>query len=97
MKDAVARGVHDGETRSNVLLAKFFDDLGSRGGLVADGLAADGAFERLDDFGREAVSVDRKCLRQPNPGHLPVPGGRIFPWGMRDPFAKAPFWAARRL
>ena len=93
---AVARSVHDRKTRSNVFLAQFLDDFGSGGGLVADGLAADGAFELFDQFARKAVLVNGKRLRQPDPGHLPVPCRRVLARRMCGAFAVAALRTRRR-
>ena len=93
---AVARGVNDREARSNVFLAQFLDDFGSGGGLVADRLAADGAFELFDQFARKTVLVNGKCLRQPDSGHLPVPCGRVLARRMRGAFAVAALRTRRR-
>ena len=89
LEDAVARRVHDRETRSNVFLAQFLDNFGSGGGLVADRLAADGAFELFDQFARKTMLVNGKRLRQPDAGHLPVPRGRVLARRMRRAFAIA--------
>src|SRR5580692_5868926 len=58
LKNAVARGVNDREARSNVFLAQLFDDFRSGSRLVADRLAADGAFELLDQFAWKPVLVN---------------------------------------
>ena len=78
---AVARGVNDRETRSNVFLAQFLDDFGSGGGLVADRLAADGAFELLRSIRAENRACKRetpaaaRCRPSPSaPSSCPCPG-----------------------
>ena len=78
LKDGVARGVDDGLAGANVLLAKFLDDFGAGGGFVADGAAADLAFEFLDDLARESVLVDGEGLIEPDASHFPMARGRVF-------------------
>src|SRR4029453_5417881 len=63
---------------AHVLLAELGDDLGARGGDVAEDLATDLLLERLDDLGREAVRVEREGFGQDDPGHLPVSGRRVL-------------------
>ncbi len=47
-------------------------------GLLPSSLAADLFFEFGDDLGWESVRVNGKCLRQPDAGHLPMPGGGVL-------------------
>ena len=40
--------------------------------------ASDRRLERLDDLGREPVGIQRERLVEPDPHHLPVPGGGVL-------------------
>ena len=61
-----------------MLLAELLQDLRAGGRLVAEDLAADAAFERLDDLGWEAFRVHAEGVRRDHPRHLPVPGGGVL-------------------
>ncbi len=79
-----------------MFLAEFLDDLRAGSGLVADGLAANGAFELIHQIAREAVLVNGKGLRQPDPGHFPVTGGGVLAGRVRRAFAVAARRTRRR-
>ena len=88
LEDAVAGGVHDELAGAHVLFAEFFDDFGAGGGLVADRLAADLALKLGNQVARKTVRINRERLVQPDTGHFPMPGGRIFSRGVRCAFAE---------
>ena len=74
LEDAVGRGVNDGRAGAHVLGAQFLDDLGARGGLVAQRAAADAPLEFVHDFRRETV---RDRAETAWPGECPpFPNGR---------------------
>ena len=55
LKNAVGRGVDDRRAGAHVLLAKFLDDLGAGGGLVAERAASDAALEFVHDLRGKTV------------------------------------------
>ena len=59
LEDGVGRRVDDPLARPLVLLAELLDDLGPRGGPVAEDAAAGLVHERVDHVVREAVRVGR--------------------------------------
>ena len=95
LENAVARGVHDGLARADVLFGEFLDDFRSGRGLVSDGSSADLLFEFLDHFAREPVFVDWESLIEPYSSHFPVAGGCVFSWRVCFAFAVGAEW--RRL
>ena len=78
LEHRVGRGVDDRLAGLQVLGAQLLDDLGARGGLVAEHAAADGLGEGVDHLGREAVGVGREGLVEDDPHHLPVAGGGVL-------------------
>jgi hypothetical protein len=78
LEHAVGGRVDDGRARAHVLGAQFLNDLGARGSLVAQRIAADPPLEFLHDLGRKSVRVERKGTVQMDAGHFPVAGGGVF-------------------
>ena len=74
LEDAVAGGVDDREAGAHVLLAEFLDDFSAGGGLVAEGAAADLAFEFGDQ--RLAESRGDRPGRPDRARCRPFPSGR---------------------
>src|SRR5947209_4309703 len=72
LENAIGRGIHDRETGSHMLRAKFLNDFRAGCSFVAETLASDRLFESNEHFGREPVRVCRKRLRQDDAGHLPM-------------------------
>lgn len=84
LKNAVARRVDDRIAGALMLLPEFLDDFRAGGGLVANGFAANGALEFLDQVAWETVFVYGKGLIKPDTAHFPVASGRVLAGGNRD-------------
>ena len=99
LKDRVGRRIEDRATRLHVLVAEFVDDLGARGGHVAQRRLADDRGERVDHVLRETLRIGRERDGRDDARHLPMTGDRILaaaplaqsgdlrgrPGGRRDP------------
>ena len=72
LKDAVARCVHNPGARVEVLRAVLLDDLGPRCGLVPQHPSTRGRLELRNDFGWEAVGIQRKRFLQQYSAELPM-------------------------
>ena len=78
LEDGVGGGVDDPLARALVLLAEPLDDLGARGGDVADHAAPGGRGEGVEQLLREAVGVGRERALGDDAGQLPVADGRVL-------------------
>ncbi len=78
LEHGVPARVDDRPPGAQVLRAQPRDDLGPRGRHVPEGGQPHGRLERLHDLGREPVGVERERFVEPDPHHLPVPGGRVL-------------------
>ena len=86
LKHAVARRVHDRFPSTNVFFAELLDDFRSRRRFVSDGLSADQFLELFDQLAWKSVLVNGEGLIQPDSGHFPMAGCRIFSWRPRCSF-----------
>ena len=78
LEDRVGRGVDDPLARALVLLAEPLDDLGARGGDVADHAAPRGLRERVEQVLREAVGIGREGALGDDARELPVADRRVL-------------------
>src|SRR5579862_6176584 len=78
LKNAVARRVDDRKSRAHVIFAKFLDNFGAGGGLIAECAAADSPLKFRDKFFWETVRINWKRLLQPDAGHFPVARRRVL-------------------
>ena len=81
LEDGVGGRVHDPLAGALVLLAELVDDLGPRGGLVAEHAAPGAVREALDQLEGETVRVRRHGHRGDDAHQLPVAGGRVLALG----------------
>jgi hypothetical protein len=72
LEDAVRRGVDDRLARGAGLLAEPLEDLGARGGDVAEAPPPDQSLEPIDDLEREAVGERRERAIEDHTSKLPV-------------------------
>ncbi len=78
LEHRIARGVDDQLASFHVLNTKLSEDHRSGRGLIADVAVSGLADEGVENFGGEAVRVQRKRLLDQQPAHFPVPGSRVF-------------------
>jgi hypothetical protein len=65
-----------------MFLAQLLDNLGARGGIVAQHFAPNAPLKLGDDFRREAVRISGEGLLGENTHHLPMPGDGVFAFGI---------------
>src|SRR5215217_4765180 len=76
LEDRIGGGVDNPGPRRFLFWSQFLDDLGPRGGFVADNLAPRLTLETCDDLLREPVRVRRKLFFEHYTHHLPVASQR---------------------
>ena len=78
LEDRVGRRIQDRAAGPLMLLAQLGDDLGPRGGPVAERREPDDRGKALDDLEWKTLRVGRKGHLGDHPDHLPMPGDGVL-------------------